>query len=113
LLDRIDLHVDVPAVEVAELQSAQKGEPSEVIKKRVGECREIQQKRFARFNTKTNAAMSDSLIEEVCFLCPENKELLSLAMERLSLSARAYTRILKVARTIADMDGNLSIERNH
>jgi len=57
--------------------------------------------------------MSDSLIEEVCFLCPENKELLSLAMERLSLSARAYTRILKVARTIADMDGNLSIERNH
>jgi len=113
LLDRIDLHVDVPAVEVAELQSAQKGEPSEVIKKRVGECREIQQKRFARFNTKTNATMSDSLIEEVCFLCPENKELLSLAMERLSLSARAYTRILKVARTIADMDGNLSIERNH
>ena len=113
LLDRIDLHIDAPALEISQIQSSEKGEDSKTIRNRVECCREIQRKRFYNIDTKTNASMPDSLIEEVCSLNSEDKKILLQAMEQLSLSARAYTRILKVSRTIADIEKSESIERNH
>ncbi len=113
LLDRIDLHVDAPQIETSELQNSQKGENSISIRSRVENCRKIQQDRFANITTKTNASMPDSLIEEICYLGAENKKLLLQAMDQLSLSVRAYSRILKVSRTIADMEQSSAIERNH
>jgi magnesium chelatase family protein len=76
-------------------------------------CREIQQNRFSDLDTKTNASMPDSCIEKVCILNLENKQILLRAMEQLSLSTRAYSRILKVSRTIADLDNNKNIEKHH
>jgi magnesium chelatase family protein len=113
LLDRIDLHIDAPALEIADIQNSEKGESSECIRKRVKACREIQQNRFSDLDTKTNASMPDSCIEKVCILNLENKQILLRAMEQLSLSTRAYSRILKVSRTIADLDNNKNIEKHH
>ena len=115
LLDRIDLHVEAPAVRISDLKSEEKGERSAVIRDRVVQCREIQENRFKDINvpTKTNANMSESLLNKFCKISAENMDLLSLAMERMSLSARAYARILKVSRTIADMAGVHDIEREH
>ena len=113
LLDRIDLHIEAPALAVTELQNLKKSECSEVIRRRVEVCREIQRERFSKLKIKTNAFMPDSWIEKACFLSDENKQVLVHAMNQLSLSARAYTRILKVSRTIADMSNSVNIERNH
>ena len=113
LLDRIDLHVDAPALEISELQNLQPGESSTAIRKRVENCRRIQMDRYTKIGTKTNASMHDSLIEKVCILNSENKKILLQAMQQLALSSRAYTRILKVSRTIADMQGSLEIKRDH
>ena len=113
LLDRIDLHVEAPALEIEEIQSAEQGESSSTIRARVEKCRSTQLNRFASSNIKTNASMPDSMIEKVCSLGTENKKILLKAMDQLSLSTRAYSRILKVARTIADMDNSFIIERNH
>lgn len=113
LLDRIDLHVDAPALQVSEIQNLHCGEASTTIRERVEKCRLIQSNRFTKINTKTNAEMPDSIIEKVCSLNSENKEILFQAMSQLSLSTRAYSRILKVSRTIADMDQSFSIEKNH
>ena len=113
LLDRIDLHVEAPALAVTELQNFKKSESSEVIRRRVEVCRKIQRERFSKLKIKTNAFMPDSWIEKACFLSDENKQVLVHAMNQLSLSARAYTRILKVSRTIADMCNSVNIERNH
>lgn len=113
LLDRIDLHVEAPALEVTEMQNLQKSEKSELIRRRVSVCRNVQQDRFSKLGTKTNAFMPDSWLEKVCHLNDENKKVLIDAMNQLSLSARAYTRILKVSRTIADMEKSVDIERNH
>jgi magnesium chelatase family protein len=113
LLDRIDLHIDAPALEIVDIQNSEKGESSECIRKRVKACREIQQNRFSDLDTKTNASMPDSCIEKVCILNLENKQILLRAMEQLSLSTRAYSRILKVSRTIADLDNNKNIEKHH
>jgi magnesium chelatase family protein len=113
LLDRIDLHIEAPALAVTELQNFKKSESSEIIKRRVEICRKIQRERFSKLKIKTNAFMPDSCIEKTCFLSDENKQVLVHAMNQLSLSARAYTRILKVSRTIADMCNSVNIERNH
>ena len=113
LLDRIDLHVDTPALEISELQNLQPGESSTAIRKKVENCRRIQMDRYTKIGTKTNASMHDSLIEKVCILNSENKKILLQAMQQLALSSRAYTRILKVSRTIADMQGSLEIKRDH
>jgi len=113
LLDRIDIHIDAPAVDIAEIQDSEQGESSKVIRQRVEQCRDIQSKRFLHEKFQTNASMTDSMVEKVCSLSTENQNILLQAMKHLSLSVRAYTRILKVSRTIADLDGCKSIERNH
>jgi magnesium chelatase family protein len=113
LLDRIDIHIDAPAVDIADIQESAKGEDSKSIRDRVEKCRHIQTERFKGLKSQTNASMSDPMVEKVCKLNPENKNILLQAMNHLSLSVRAYTRILKVSRTIADLDHSESIEKNH
>ncbi len=113
LLDRIDIHVDAPTVSFDELRSKSAGESSADIRRRVLACRSIQDERFAGENCKWNSNMSESLVKKFCAVSEENMELLSAAMKRLSLSARAFGKILKVARTIADMDRSNMIEKNH
>ena len=107
LLDRIDLHVEVPIVEYRELSSDQSGEPSEEIRERVIKTREIQRERLGR--SATNATMNSKETRTHCRLDAESSGLLEQAMDQLNFSARAYDRILKVARTMADMEGEKEI----
>lgn len=110
LLDRIDLQVEVIPVEPAELISAAPGEPSSAIRERVIRAREVQAERFRGVEgVHTNSMMGSSLLRSCCRLDADSSALLTRAMERLSLSARAYDRILKVARTIADLAGRAEI----
>ena len=113
LLDRIDLHVEAPALSISELRTAQDGETSATIRARVVTARSRQQHRFEGTPATVNARMSHAQIRRHCELPPELGELLQGAMERLSLSARAYDRILKVARTIADLAGDDDIAAPH
>ena len=114
LLDRIDIHVEVPAVPYDELTSAKAGETSAAIRERVIKARNIQRNRFAGTpHTHCNAAMHPREIETHCALSTSNKDLIKQAVKELNFSARAYTRILKVARTIADLDGAEDIELPH
>ncbi|HEX8372881.1 MAG TPA: YifB family Mg chelatase-like AAA ATPase [Chthoniobacterales bacterium] len=114
LLDRIDIHVEVPAVEFKELASQEMAEPSSAIRERVETARSLQQKRFeGKAGTTCNARMSSRHIKTHCVLSEESTELLKMAMSSLHLSARAYDRILKVARTIADLAGSESIATEH
>jgi magnesium chelatase family protein len=114
LLDRIDLHIEVPAVEYRDIASERAEEPSIAIRERVGRARERQQTRF-RSDKKTtcNARMSSRAIKQHCKLSEESQELIRVAMSELNLSARAYDRILKVSRTIADLDAVESIAPEH
>ncbi len=105
LLDRIDIHIEVPAVNFKELTDDARGEKSEAIRKRVNACREPQHERFANCDNKfCNAHMESRDLQELCPLSEECKDLLRTAINRLGLSARAYDRIIKVARTIADLE---------
>jgi magnesium chelatase family protein len=114
LLDRIDIHVEAPAVEYKELSSEESTEPSRAIRERIQRARKLQQERFLRNpKCRTNAQMSHSQIKTHCKLNTEGSELLQQAMEELHLSARAYDRVLKVARTIADLAGIRDIEPSH
>jgi len=114
LLDRIDIHVEAPAVAFKELSGTGHGEPSASIRSRVEQARAVQGNRFAGSKkTASNARMSHSQIKKFCTLDAASTELLRHAMEDLHLSARAYDRILKVARTIADLAGSPSIASNH
>lgn len=114
LLDRIDLHVEVTPVAFNELSSAQYTEKSEAIRARVIQAREIQAKRFMNFpNIHNNAQMNTPTVHQVCQITDSGRQLLKTAMERLGLSARAYDRILKVSRTIADLDGATQIDNQH
>ncbi|MFN3195338.1 MAG: YifB family Mg chelatase-like AAA ATPase [Chlorobiota bacterium] len=114
LLDRIDIHVDVPAVNYKELSSERKGESSAEIRDRVVKAREIQSRRFADYKEiYKNADMNSKLIREHCKLDAASQSLLKTAMEKLGLSARAYDRILKVSRTIADLSGDENINSLH
>ncbi len=114
LLDRIDIHIEVPAVKYKELSSTAKGESSEEIRKRVVNARKIQQQRFENkdyiFN---NADMGTREVREFCKLDSSGEELLKMAMTKLGLSARAYDRILKVSRTIADLELEKNILPQH
>lgn len=114
LLDRIDLHVEVPVVPFAQLSQMKPGESSATIRERVIKARQIQEQRFA--NDKgvyCNAQMTERMLH--LYAEPDNQSLdmLRTAMERLSLSARAYSRILKVARTIADLEGSERVQSHH
>jgi magnesium chelatase family protein len=113
LLDRIDIHVEVPSVKYRELAAKSGGEDSAQIKNRVEVAREIQRKRFQGHGARTNAHMTGRQIKQFCALGGESQALLEMAMEKLGLSARAYTRILKVARTIADLEGEEEISSGH
>lgn len=114
LLDRIDIHIEVTPVPFEKLSEERAGENSAAIRKRVTAARELQTQRFkARENTHYNAQMGTKQIREFCALDASSKELLKNAMERLNLSARAYDRILKVARTIADLSAEPHIQGNH
>lgn len=114
LLDRIDLHVEAPAVEYKELSSKEAGESSSTVRERVIAAREIQSHRFLKSRkTRANAQMTHAQIKEHCALDKEGQELIRTAMEQLHLSARAYDRILKVSRTIADLAGSANIRPPH
>ena len=114
LMDRIDIHVEVVPVTHEELASTKPVEKSEEIRKRVIKARAIQNKRFVEYERiHCNAQMSRKQVEQYCRISVEGEELLKRAMERLGLSARAYDRILKVARTIADLEESPEIEIEH
>ena len=114
LLDRIDIHIEVNPVPFDKLTEKSKAESSFEIRKRVTAARELQTKRFEAFdNLHYNAQMSSKQIREYCALDDVSLQLLKTAMERLNLSARAYDRILKVARTIADLDNSETVISNH
>jgi magnesium chelatase family protein len=114
LLDRIDIHVEAPAVEFRELSSEEKAEPSTAIRERVVAARQVQAGRFrGTTRCRANAEMSHAQIKTHCRLDSTSQELLRTAMEELHLSARAYDRILKVSRTIADLAGEEQIASAH
>lgn len=114
LLDRIDLHVEVTPVDFSELSSSGDAEKSETIRTRVIKARERQDLRFAdQSDLHYNAQMGAKMVREVCNISEAGTKLLKSAMERLGLSARAYDRILKVARTIADLDSSDEVELEH
>jgi len=114
LLDRIDIHIEVPAVKFKELSSELQGEPSDKIRERVNAARKVQLERFAEQNgLYCNAQMETKLIHQICKIDDSSMNLLKTAITRLGLSARAYDRILKVSRTIADLEGAEKINSAH
>ena len=114
LLDRIDLHVEVTPVNFSELSSSREAEKSSLIRERVMKAREVQDKRFAENELlHYNAQMSSNMVRQICVIDEVGQGLIKKAMEKLGLSARAYDRILKVARTIADLAGSENIEVEH
>jgi magnesium chelatase family protein len=113
LLDRIDIQVDVPVAPFEQLTDARRGEPSSAVRERVDAARVIQTRRFQESGTRNNGTMSSKEIEVFCTPGPEAMALLKKAMTSLRLSARAYTRILKVARTIADLAGSEATQTAH
>ena len=113
LMDRIDLHVEVTPVSREEMSSEQRAESSREVRKRVMAARQVQAKRFRGTSVHTNTMMTSAMLREFCPLSAEARTLLDRAMERLQLSARAYDRIIKVARTIADLEGSEHIAPAH
>lgn len=114
LLDRIDIHVEVTPVSFSELSNKAPAEKSELVRQRVVKARDIQQERFNnRKEIYCNAQMTPKLVREICQISESGQQLLKTAMERLGLSARAYDRILRVARTIADLDASEEIANEH
>ncbi len=113
LMDRIDLHIEVDSIKYNELSSKQLEEPSIKIKERVDKARAIQLERFNGTNVFCNAQMSASMCNKYCVLDQYSQSIIKQAFEKMNLSARAYNRILKVARTIADLDGKQNIELDH
>lgn len=114
MLDRIDLHVEVTPVAFNELSSAQQFEKSNAIRERVIKAREIQAHRYKNNDgIYANAQMSSKQLKEICEITTAGQNLLKAAMEKLNLSARAYDRILKVSRTIADLANSEDIKPEH
>ncbi|MBV9946463.1 MAG: YifB family Mg chelatase-like AAA ATPase [Myxococcales bacterium] len=115
LLDRIDVHVALPPVEVEALQGAVLGEPSARVRARVERARAVQADRARRgeVHARTNAALALRELERVAALCEAGSRMLGLAVERMSLSARAFAKVLRVARTIADLDGAGGVSPAH
>lgn len=113
LLDRIDLHIEVDSVDYEELAHFKLEESSAEIKKRVNKARDVQLQRFKNSGVYCNAKMNEKEFKEYCALDKASTDILEIAFKKLNLSARAYNRILKVARTIADLDGKENIEKQH
>ena len=113
MLDRLDIHVEVPPVDYKSLSGTEATESSAVIRERVNRARKIQQERYRGTGITCNAELTPALMKKYCTLSPEASALLKDSFDRLGLSARAYDRILKVARTIADLSGNENIEKEN
>lgn len=113
LMDRIDLHVEITPVSREELSSSELAEPNAAVRERVMRARRIQAERFQGTGIHTNTMMSSAMLRQFCPLSAEARRLLDGAMERMQLSARAYDRIIKVARTIADLEGKADITPLH
>jgi magnesium chelatase family protein len=112
-MDRIDIHMEVPAVQYKDLSSKENGRSSADILKQVNKARRIQTQRFERMKIHTNAQMSSRHLRKFCVVDDESEVLLEKAMEKMGLSARAHARILKIARTIADLADCEDIESDH
>lgn len=113
LLDRIDIHLDVPSLPVDKLTNEAVSEDSKTVRKRVIKARKIQEKRFKGKNILTNSEMNNSHIKQFCIVEKEGMDLLKMAISKLNLSARSYYRVLKLSRTIADLDGSEIITNKH
>lgn len=113
LLDRIDIQIEVKRPDYENLNLKRKSESSEEIRKRVNMAREIQKERYRKYNIYSNAELTTRMISEYCKLDKKGEELLHIAFEKLQLSVRAYQKILKVARTIADLEEKANIEYQH
>ena len=113
LLDRIDLHIDVPRVAHKDLADPVDAEPSEAIRARVESARALQRQRLAPYRLHCNAQMQARHIRKFCSVDAQGQKLLEMVTDRFGFSARTYSRILKVARTIADLAGSEQIEQPH
>lgn len=113
LLDRIDIHIEVPSVRYRDLTAKSTGESSKSIKAHVEGARNIQKGRFGNSHVNCNAQMTNRQIKEFCLLDKDSHRLIEMAIDKLGLSARAYTRILRVARTIADLEEEKNIQSHH
>lgn len=113
LLDRIDLHIDVPRVAHKDLSDLREGEPSSRIRARVEAARAIQRERLAPYGLHANSAMAARHIRKFCSVDEAGQKLLEMVVDKLGMSARSYSRILKVARTIADLAGEQQIDHQH
>jgi magnesium chelatase family protein len=113
LLDRIDIHIEVPPISEQELMNRPTGEPSQTIRERIRSARKRQQQRGAECGVTTNSGMTPKLMQTACTLTRDSRNMLRQAIHALELSARAYDRILRVARTIADLDGSEQIAPEH
>lgn len=113
LLDRLDIHIEVPPVDYNQLSDTEDSEPSASIRERVNAARKIQLERFKGTGVTCNAKMTSSMTRKFCTLSPAASKTLEMSFERLGLSARAYDKILKVARTIADLDNSENIQNTH
>lgn len=113
LMDRIDIHVDVPPVRFKDLSSVEKGQTSSELLERIHRARDIQKGRFKRMKIRINANMNSRQVRKFCVPDAESNDLMETAMEKFGLSARAHSRILKIARTIADLDGIPDIKSAH
>ncbi len=113
LLDRIDIHLEVPRLKLEHLTDKRRGEPSDEIRRRVDKALERQKARYGNERVYFNAHLESKELEKFCVLDKESEELLKLAILELGISARAYDKILRVSRTIADLDGKDVIEAHH
>jgi magnesium chelatase family protein len=113
LMDRIDIHMEVPSVKFRDLSSTEGGQSSSEILERVRRAREIQTRRFHRMKIHTNAGMNSRQIRRFCAVDSESNDLLERATDKLGLSGRAHSRILKIARTIADLEDRSEIAPHH
>lgn len=113
LLDRLDLHIEVPPVKFDELSAQECGETSAQIKARVDSARQVQQERYSRLGISCNARLTPALLSEACVMDRDAQQILKCSFEKLGFSARAYDRVLKVARTVADLDGSRTIRAPH
>lgn len=113
LLDRIDIHVEVPAVKVNDIEKMDNGADSASMRKRVSLARNLQAKRFAKTNVYSNAQMNSAMLKEFCQMDSSSVSILRKSVEHFGLSARAYNRIIKISRTIADLDNSPDISVKH
>ena len=113
LLDRIDIHIEVPGLKYAEMATKQPGEKSAPIRERVNKGRNLQLARFKEVKIYCNAQMTSRHLKKFCQIDADGNKLIEMAIDKLGLSARAYSRILKVSRTIADLEEAESIKSHH